>query len=138
MGTAKNPGPGFVPVVVASLLLLCTTIYMMRIMSVRRSDNGKMETGAEKPIDFRAVIGVLACMTGYALVLESLKYMVSTLAMSFVMLILLKPKKPVVSFLTALGIAVVSFVVLSMVFEVALPFGFLETLLFQIGRYIST
>jgi hypothetical protein len=137
IGTGSNPGAGFVPLGIGSLLLLCTTIYMMRVLSVKHSDNGRMETGAKTSINFRVTIGILACMTGYALVLESLKYIVSTVALTFFMLVLLKPQRPILSFVTALVIAVASFVVISVLFEVALPFGFFEHLLFRIVRRIS-
>ncbi len=136
-GTLKYPGAGFVPVVVGGLLLLCTVIYTMRVFSARRAEKRETETTAEA-INYRAIVGVLACMIGYALVLESLKYIVSTFAMTLIMLVLLRPQRPMISLVTALAIAVVSFIILCMLFEVALPFGLLENLVFQIGRRLFT
>jgi hypothetical protein len=50
------------------------------------------------------------------------------------MLVLLKPSRTLFSFFLALGMAVGSFLIFSFLLGVALPSGFLEDLLFRIGR----
>ncbi|MBI5968243.1 MAG: tripartite tricarboxylate transporter TctB family protein, partial [Deltaproteobacteria bacterium] len=101
LGTASNPGPGFIPVVIGSLLLLCTTSYLMRVFGSKFSERktGDIAAGEEK--NYRAIYGILACTTAYPFILEILKFSISTLTVAFVMLILLKPQRPIFSIFLA-------------------------------------
>jgi len=134
LGTAKNPGPGFIPVVIGSLLLLCTAFYLRRVFGTKFSERKTGDIAAEGGKNYRAIYGILACTTAYPFILEILKFLVSTLTVASVMLVLLKPQRPVFSFFLALGMAVASFLIFSRLLGVALPSGFLEELLFRIGR----
>ena len=134
LGTAKNPGPGLIPVVIGSILLLCTTFYLARVFWAKlpERETGDKAAGEEK--NYRAIYGILACTTVYPFILETLKFTLSTLAVTLAMLVLLKPQRPLFSFLLALGMAVGSFLIFSRLLGVALPSGLLEDLLFRIGR----
>lgn len=134
LGTTKNPGPGFIPVVIGSLLLLCTTFYLIRVLGAKFPEGKMGDAAAGEGKNYRAIIGIIACTTVFPFILEILKFVGSTLTVTFVMLVLLKPQRPVFSFLLSLGMAVGSFLVFSRLLGVALPSGFLEDLLFRIGR----
>jgi putative tricarboxylic transport membrane protein len=133
LGAAHNPGPGFIPVGIGTLLLLCSTFYLVRVFGGKLpGGEGDNETqGKEK--NYRAIIGILACTTIYPLILESMKFIISTAAVASAMLVLLKPRRPVFSFFLGLVMAVVSFLIFSRLLEVALPMGPVEELFFRMG-----
>lgn len=133
MGTIKYPGPGLFPLVLGTLLLLCTTVYLIRVFGAKVPVGKREDETAPEGKNYRAILGILACTTAYPFILEPLKFIVSTLAVAFVMLVLLKPQRPIFSFLLALAISVGSFMIFSPLLGVALPSGFLENLLFRIG-----
>ena len=136
MGTLNNPGPGLIPVGIGGLLLLCTTVHLMGVFA-KKSLAREPEADETRPArgrNYPAILGILASTIVYPVILEPLKFLVSTTTVAFVMLVLLKPQRPFSSFFLALGMAVASFVIFSRLLGVALPSGFLENLLFQIGR----
>lgn len=133
LGTAKNPGPAFIPVAIGGLLLLCTALYLIRVFGAKSPGAERGGPAAEEGKNYRAIIGIIACTVVYPFILETLKFTVSTLTVAFVMLVLLKPQRPVSSFFLALGMAVATFLVFSRLLGVALPSGFLEDFLFRIG-----
>jgi len=61
------------------------------------------------------------------------KFVASTFIVGFAMLLLWKPRNVLLSLVSSLGMAVGCFFLFSRFFGVALPNGFLETLLFRIG-----
>ena len=133
MGTLHNPGPGLIPGVIGGFLVICTTIYLIRVFGKKSFRGERGETVPEAGRNYRAIIGILACTIVYPLILETLKFLLSTFTVAFVMLVLLKPKRPFFSLLLALGMAVASFLIFSRLLGVPLPSGFLEILLFRIG-----
>ncbi len=132
-GNIRYPGPGFIPVVIGSLLLLCTAFYLIRVFGGKFPAGKISDTAAGEEKNYRAIIGILACTIVYPLILETLKFLVSTLTVAFVMLVLLKPQRPFFSFFFAVGMAVASFLIFSRLLGVVLPSGFLENFLFRIG-----
>src|SRR3974377_1741444 len=44
MGTTRNPGPGFIPLITGSLLFLCTAVYLIRVL--RPKPGGREEAKA--------------------------------------------------------------------------------------------
>jgi len=133
VGSLRNPGPGLIPMVIGLLLVVCTGIYLWRIFRERSGKSESEEKPAGKGKNYRAIVGILACTAVYPVILEPLKFIISTMAASFIMLFLLKPKRITFSFLLSLAIAVGAFLIFSRFFGVALPSGFLENLLFRIG-----
>lgn len=133
VGVPKNPGPGFIPVIIGILLVSCTGFYVVRVF--RKADlEGKGEgTSEEEKKNYVAILGITACAILFPLFLETLKFLITTFVVSFFMLVLLKPKKRAFAFLLAAGMSVSSFLIFSRLLGVALPMGFLETFLFRIG-----
>jgi hypothetical protein len=132
MGTPRNMGPGFVPAVLGVLLLASTAFHLIRVYRGRPSEE-ETEQSPEEAKNYWAVAGILVCTAAYPLILETLKFVASTFLVGFAMLLLLKPRSLVFSFLFSLGMAVGCFFLFSRFFGVALPSGFLEGLLFRIG-----
>ena len=133
VGVPKNPGPGFIPVIIGILLVSCTGFYMVRVF--RKGDlEGKGEKAfTEEKKNYVAILGITACAILFPLILETLKFLMTTFFVSFFMLILLKPKKRRFAFLLAAGMSLSSFLIFSRLLGVALPMGFLEIFFFRLG-----
>ena len=132
MGTPRNMGPGFVPAMLGVLLLVSTGFHLIRVYRARPSEE-EIESSPKKTKNYWAVAGILASTAAYPLILETVKFIAATFLVGFFMLLLWKPRKFFLSFLFSLGMAVGCFFLFSRFFGVALPSGFLETLLFRIG-----
>ncbi len=133
MGTLKIPGPGLIPAAIGGLLVVCSGFYLYRKFSENRRESIGKERLAKGDRNYRAIAGVLACTLIYPFILEPLKFIFATFAAGFLMLFLLRPRRPFSSGFLALSLAVGAFVVFSRLFGVALPSGFLENLIFRIG-----
>jgi putative tricarboxylic transport membrane protein len=133
MGTAQNPGPGLIPMAIGILLVILTAVYLLRIFRSEVLPEATGKETAEGAKNYRRILGILACTVAYPLILENLNFLISTFAVSFAMLFLLKPQRPIWAAILALVLAVGSFVVFARLLNVAFPSGFLETLLFRIG-----
>jgi putative tricarboxylic transport membrane protein len=134
MGNLRNPGPSLIPAVIGGLLLLCTTVYLIRVFRPQFRGGERGDTAPKEEKNYRAIVGIVACTTVYPFVLESLKFILSTWAAAFVMLVLMKPQKPLRSFVLAVAMSAGSFLVFSRLLGVALPSGFLEELVYRLGR----
>jgi hypothetical protein len=133
LGSLKNPGPGLIPAAIGLLLVVFTALYLFRVLRVNPPEKEIKQAPSGAGKNYRAIAGVLICTAVYPFILEPLKFILATLAASFVMLVLLKPRQILFSFTLSLAMAVGSFLVFSRLFGVGLPSGFLETFLFRIG-----
>ncbi len=131
LGTFRNPGPGLIPVGIGGLLLLCSGIYLARSLRVKPPEKMQQEQSPRGEKNFLAIAGILGCTLAYPFLLGYGKFIFSTFAVAYVMLVLLKPSKSLFSFFLALGMAVGFFLIFSLLLGVALPSGFLEDLLFR-------
>ena len=133
VGVPKNPGPGFIPFIIGILLVSCTGFYIVRVF--RKGDlGGKGEkTSEDEKKNYVAILGITACAVLFALILETLKFLITTFVVSFFMFLALKPKKRAFALFLAAGMSVASFLIFSRLLGVALPMGFLETFFFRLG-----
>ena len=133
MGVPKNPGPGFIPFIIGILLISCSSFYLVRVF--RKADlegNGKKTSEGEKR-NYAAILGITACAILFPLVLETLKFLMTTFVVSFFMFLVLRPKKRAFAFFLAAGMSISSFLIFSRLLGVGLPMGFLETFFFHLG-----
>ena len=133
MGTTRNPSPGFIPLITGSLLLLCTAAYLIRVLRPKPGGREEAKAPPRGGKNYLAIFGILGCTLAYPFLLEYGKFIASTFAVAYIMLVLLKPSRSLFPFFLALGMAVGSFLIFSLLLGVALPSGFLEELLFRIG-----
>jgi hypothetical protein len=131
VGIPKNPGPGFIPVIIGILWVSCAGFYLVRVFRKADLEGEKASTGEKK--NYAAILGITGCAILFPLILETLKFLMTTFVVSFFMLILLQPKKRAFAFLLAAGMSLSSFLIFSRLLGVALPMGFLETLFFRMG-----
>jgi putative tricarboxylic transport membrane protein len=132
-GTIKNPGPGFIPIFVGVLLLLCTILYLIRIFSLRSLDEKKAKDTLTEPVNYRAILGILASTMIYPFLLPALKFVISTMAVTFAMVIVLKPRRPVYTLFFASVASISAFLIFARLLGVALPAGYIEEILYRIG-----
>lgn len=132
LGTTRYPGPGFIPLAIGILLLLCTGIYLLRVFGKKPAAAKVDSLPAGSGKNYLAIFGVLACTLIYPLVLENLKFLVSTTAAACGMLLFLKPQRVLFSLLLALGMAVASFLVFTRLLGVAFPIGALEQFMLRL------
>ena len=133
VGVPKNPGPGFIPFIIGVLLVLCTGFHLVRVFRKRDLEGKGEKTSEGEKKNYAAILGITACAVLFPLVLETLKFLMTTLVVSFFMFLVLKPKKRAFAFLLAAGMSVSSFLIFSRLLGVALPMGFLETFFFRLG-----
>jgi hypothetical protein len=133
IGTHKIMGPGFFPIFIGVLLIVCIGAHLMRLFKEKPEGEAAQATPFWKGRNYLAVIGILACTTAYPFVLGYLKFIVSTFLAGFAMLMFLKPKSIIFSCFLSLAMAVGFFLLFSRLFGVALPSGPIEDLLYRIG-----
>jgi putative tricarboxylic transport membrane protein len=133
VGVPKNPGPGFIPVITGILLVSCTGFYVVRVFRNRDPEGKREKTSEDEKKNYVAMLGITACAVLFPLILETLKFLMTTFAVSFFMFLVLKPKKRAFAFFLAAGMSVASFLIFSRLLGVALPMGFLETFFFRLG-----
>ena len=133
VGVPKNPGPGFIPFIIGILLVSCTGFYIVRVF--RKGDlGGKGEkTSEDEKKNYVAILGITACAILFPLILETLKFLMTTFVVSFFMFLALRPRKRAFALFLAAGMSVSSFLIFSRLLGVALPMGSLETFFFRIG-----
>jgi putative tricarboxylic transport membrane protein len=137
MGTIRKPGPGLVPMTIGATLFVLTTLYLIQVFGARFSGTEEKSVSLEEGKNYRAIrrtiYGMLGCTVVYPFILEPLSFVLSTSAVAFFMLFIMKPQRPIFSLFLALAMAIGSFLMFSRFLGVALPSGFLEELLFRIG-----
>jgi len=133
VGVPKNPGPGFIPVIIGILLVSCTGFYMVRVFRKGGLEGKGEKTSEGGKKNYAAILGITACAILFPLILETLKFLMTTFVVSFFMFLVLKPKKRAFALFLAAGMSLSSFLIFSRLLGVALPMGFLETFFFRLG-----
>ena len=133
MGVPKNPGPGFIPVIIGILLVSCTGFYMVRVFRKGGLEGKGEKTSEGEKKNYAAILGITACAILFPLILETLKFLMTTFVVSFFMFVVLKPKKRAFALFLAAGMSLSSFLIFARLLGVGLPMGFLETFFFRLG-----
>jgi putative tricarboxylic transport membrane protein len=114
LGTLSEPGPGYLPLTLAIFL---GAIGLLIALGGSRSARLK---AMQWPEATRAVIIVLAC-AGATLLLESLGYRITVIALLIFLLGIVERKSPAATALVALGFGFGSFYVVGDLLHVPLP-----------------
>jgi putative tricarboxylic transport membrane protein len=125
LGTLDNPGCGVIPRVVGLLLLILAAVNLQRLFRGRGSGSGALQTPAED-LDYRAVLGMIACVVAYPLLLSRLKFLPATFLIVFVMFQALRYRRAVGSALIAAGVTLATFLIFTKILGVVFPSGTLE------------
>jgi hypothetical protein len=134
LGTARNPGAGFLPLLVGLGLLICSSIYLYKVVCQARTTLAVLD--GEKPVKDRhpgVSVGIAAVVLVYPLLLRHLYFIVTTTLCLFALLLLLRFKRWMFSLLAAITIAVVTHLLFFRA-GVILPSGAVEQFFFSLGR----
>jgi putative tricarboxylic transport membrane protein len=133
LGTFQSPGPGFLPAVVGGLLILCGAAYFLRVFRKKEGPEGREISPEEGRKNYWAVGGIFLCALLFPLLLEPLNFLLTTFAVSFLMLLALQPKKWGRALVLAFFLSAGSFLIFARLLGVSLPMGALEVFLFRLG-----
>lgn len=122
-GSIRVPQTGFFPSILAILLLFFSIALLVQTC---RQAGG---TGGEQPIKNEAWTRIsitLAAMLGFALVLETLGFLLSTFTVMLLLLRVIEPQKWSKVIVVALATALVSYFLFARLLNIPLPAGVLE------------
>ncbi|MBE3572506.1 MAG: tripartite tricarboxylate transporter TctB family protein [Moorella humiferrea] len=124
VGTLSQPGPGFMPAAVATLLLITALAHTFQCFR----DHNKKEEGKNSWFEPSSlVIGAVTII--YPFLLRPLNFLLATFITLFALLRILKYKSTLVSFLIAFFTTIFAFIIFSKFLGVILPAGPLEDLI---------
>ena len=123
IGSARQPGPGFFPFWLSLALVVVSLALLLR----RAAPAGMPAAGAipiaEPPLRRSKVVLTLLAGLGYALVVESLGFTVTTFLFLVFLLMLIERRRPVTALVLAGSTALASYVVFKVWLAVQLPDG---------------
>ena len=122
-GSIRVPQTGFFPSILAILLLFFSIALLVQTCRQAGGESG------EQPITSEAWIRIsitLAAMLGFALVLETLGFLLSTFTVMLVLLRVIEPQKWPRVFAVALATALISYFLFGRLLNIPLPAGVLE------------
>lgn len=126
VGTLAQPGAGQFPAVIALCLLAISAFHVWRtFLKTAEKDEGHSWTAL-------APAGIAAALVFYPILLKTLDFLISTFIVLFVLLLLLRFKTRLISFLTALFATIFSFVIFTGFLGVVLPSGVMEQFILRI------
>jgi hypothetical protein len=134
LGTARNPGAGFLPLLVGLGLLVCSCLYLYKV--VRQPQTTLAVLDEEEPVKERQILlpaGIAAVVLVYPFLLRHLYFILTTALCLLVLLRLLRFKGWLFSLLAAIAITVVTYLLFFRV-GVLLPSGAVEQFFFSLGR----
>ncbi len=117
----RNPGPGFFPVVLASILGLLALISMATAFPQRKS--GETFPGLWHGLRWYKTLLVLSSLTAYIFLLEPLGYLLSTLLLMIYLFKGIEPQKWWVAMVGAVLSSTVTYVLFKIILQVQLPQG---------------
>jgi hypothetical protein len=134
LGTVRNPGAGFLPLLVGLGLLVCSCIYLYKVVRQPRTVRALLEEeDGVKERQFLVPAGITAVVLAYPLLLRHLYFILATTVCLFALFRLLRFKGWTFSLLVALAITVVTYLVFFRA-GVMLPSGAVEQFFFSLGR----
>jgi hypothetical protein len=87
LGTFRSPGPGLMPFLLGALLCLVAVYFLCTMFfgKTPKKTTEDNEKGGRDNVNIRKIVLVVGSLIAYALILEKLGYIVSTLLLLFVM-----------------------------------------------------
>jgi hypothetical protein len=116
IGSLRNPGPAFVPAVLALLLLACGILLIARRGPVVRAADAGWS-------DWRHAVAILAACAFAALALERLGYRLTILIVMVFLLALVERRGVLATSLFAVALAFGSYYLFGTILRVPLPLG---------------
>jgi len=120
IGSWHDPGPGFFPFWAGGIMGVLSFAAYMRALRTKGADIGPWYSRER----WKKVAWILAIITGYALVLETIGFVLSTILLLFTLFKLVENQRWVFSVGGSLAVAVLSFVIFDRWLKLQLPKGF--------------
>lgn len=125
VGNLAQPGPGFMPAGIATLLLVVAGLHAYKSFHQPSEET-------ENPWNKLIPWGIAAVTLIYPLILERIGYLLATFIVLVALFRLLKFKTVLISLVTSLLVSVVSFVLFAKLLSVMLPSMFLEEFILRL------
>lgn len=125
VGSLAQPGPGFMPAVIATALLVATTLNAYHTFK-KQQNNEAQEEGLLKPLAIGAVT------LSYPFLLRPLNYLTATFLVMFILFRIFRVRTPLFSLLLSLIVTLLSFIIFSRLLGVVLPAGPLEDMILRL------
>jgi hypothetical protein len=132
MGSPGNPGPGFVPLLIAGALAACTSTFLLSFLKKNLRDTDTDESAPGKGPSPGMLAGMALSMAAYPFLLVALKFIFSTWIICYAMMLFLKPKAFFASFLLSMVVSIAFYFLFALIFGVSLPAGPVEELLYRV------
>ncbi len=126
IGQMSNPGSGFMPLVVGISLIFCSTVYLLKVFRCPHEPSREGEKSGDSLGKHFVPMAIAGCSLVYPLLLAYLDFLIATFLLVWLILIILKYKKALVSFCIALVMTVATFLLFAKGLGVVLPSGDLE------------
>lgn len=127
LGTLKKPGPGLLPLLVGTGLLLCTAVYLWQVFTKPAAS-----ASSSKPFELKLAACLSTVVLAYPVLLGYLHFILATSAVFYLMLLMLRFKSPAWGLVVSLTIVVACFMIFAVLLGVTLPSGPLETFLYRV------
>mgnify|MGYP001587475846 CR=1 FL=1 len=127
LGALRKPGPGLLPLLVGTGLLVCTAIY--RLQAFRKPATLVFSL---KSFDLKTAAWLIAAVLAYPVLLNYLDFILATFAVVYLALLVLKFNRPVRGLVVSLMIVVACFLVFAVLLGVTLPSGPIEEFLYRL------
>jgi putative tricarboxylic transport membrane protein len=127
LGTLKKPGPGLLPLLVGTGLLVCTVIYLWQAFKKPAAPVSSL-----KSFDLKTAAWLIAAVLAYPVLLNYLNFILATFAVVYLMLLVLKFKRPAWGLVVSMMIVVACFMVFAVLLGVTLPSGPIEEILYRL------
>jgi hypothetical protein len=120
IGTLAQPGAGQFPAIVAFFLLVIAAFHAWRTFrKISSKEKGHSWTQL-------APAGIAIVLIVYPILLKTVNFLTSTFLVLFVLFRLLRFRTTTISFLTALVMTILTFIIFTGLLGVTLPNGFME------------
>lgn len=121
-GSIRTPQTGFFPVLLAGLLLVLSLLLLGQALHQSATEPSLWRVGSES---WKRIGSTFVILAGFALVLESLGYLISTFVLMVLLLRAIDPLKWNVVIAVALSTSLVSYLIFAWLLNIPLPQGFL-------------
>ena len=127
LGTLHTPGPGLLPFLLGSLLIIVSLpIFVGSLLRFRRTVPGTVEAGIWAEVEFKNVLIILIALVAYALLLERLGFLLTAFLFLFVLFATFDRRKWFFAFGVSLITILVTYALFVMALRVELPSGLLR------------
>jgi putative tricarboxylic transport membrane protein len=127
LGTLHTPGPGLLPFLLGSLLLIVSlSIFINSLTVTKKISLDINETGIWSGIEYKNVLIIVVSLVAYALLLEKLGFLISAFLFLFALFSAFESRRWFFALGVSLVTIVITYTLFVLVLRVELPSGLLR------------